>query len=72
MFIKRCYSTITAKKAYYHYQLVESFREGEKVKHRVIANLGSLTDNEIDKLIKSLNRLKIKPYKLKESNQEEA
>jgi hypothetical protein len=68
MFIKRCYSTVTARKPYYHYQLVESFREGKKVKHRVIANLGSLTDDEINRLIKSLNRLRTNPYKLKEPN----
>lgn len=62
MFIKKCYSTITVRRP--HYQLVESFREGKNVKHRVIANLGFLTDEEIDRLIRSLNRLKIKPYKL--------
>lgn len=62
MFIKKCYSTIAVRRP--HYQLVESFRERGKVKHRVIVNLGSLTDEEIDRLIRSLNRLKIKPYKL--------
>lgn len=62
MFIKKCYSTVTVRRP--HYQLVESFREGKKIKHRVIANLGYLTEEEIDRLIGSLNRLKIKPYKL--------
>lgn len=63
MFIKRCYSTIT-KICHPYYQLVESFREGKKVKHRVIANLGSLTEKQIDNLIRSLNRLKTNPYNL--------
>lgn len=67
MFIKKCYSTIT-KVRHPHYQLVESFREGRKVKHRVIANLGFLTEEEMDRLIRSLNRLKDKPYKLEKCN----
>ena len=66
MFIKRSYSTKT-KKRYYHYQLVESVRMGSVKKHRVIANLGALTDDEIDRLIRSLNKCKTRPYTLQEA-----
>lgn len=57
MFIKRCYST-TQKVRRYYYQLVESYRQKNKIKHRVIANLGSLSIEKIDSLIKGLTRFK--------------
>jgi hypothetical protein len=57
MFIKRCYSTKQDVRRYY-YQLVESYRQKNKVKHRVIANLGPLSIEKIDSLIKSLIRFK--------------
>lgn len=57
MFIKRCYSTKQTVRRYY-YQLVESYRQKNKVKHRVIANLGPLSLKKIDSLIQSLTRFK--------------
>ena len=63
MFVKKSYST-KAKRQIPYYQLVQSYREGKKVKHRVLANLGPLSDAEIDQIIHSLNRLKKNPYLL--------
>lgn len=57
MFIKRCYSTKQDVRRYY-YQLVESYRQKNKVKHKVIANLGPLSIEKIDSLINSLIRFK--------------
>lgn len=57
MFIKRCYSTKQDVRRYY-YQLVESYRQKNKVKHRVIANLGPLSIEKIDSLINSLIRFR--------------
>jgi len=57
MFVKRSYST-KQKVRHYYYQLVESYRQGDKIKHRIIANLGPLSTEKIDSLIKSLNRFK--------------
>lgn len=66
MFVK----IITTKKAgrsYKHYQIVESYRENKVVRHRVIANIGSLSQKSIDSLIRSLNRLKQTPLTLQEA-----
>lgn len=63
MFIKRCYSTLN-RKAKIHYQLVHSYYDNGTSRHRVIANLGSLSEKEINSLIKSLNRLKSQPFTL--------
>jgi hypothetical protein len=57
MFIKRCYSTKQDIRRYY-YQLVESYRQKDKIKHRLIANLGPLSVEKIGSLIKSLTRFK--------------
>lgn len=53
------------RNVYKYAQIVEGYREKGKVKHKVIAYLGRLTDKEIDSLIKGLNKLKAKPYSLK-------
>ncbi len=63
MFIKKSYST-KAKNKNPYYQIVQSYRECGKVKHRVLANLGPLSDKDIDRLVESLNRLKRNPYTL--------
>ncbi|MFQ5824111.1 MAG: IS1634 family transposase [bacterium] len=63
MFIKKSFST-KAKRKIPYYQIVQSYREDGKVKHRVLANLGALSEVQIDGLIRSLNRLKESPYPL--------
>jgi len=65
MFIKRIYSTKQKNRRYY-YQLVKSYRQNGEVKHEIIANLGSLPEERIDSLIKSLNRFKKEPFELKQ------
>jgi len=70
MFIKRSYST-KRKKIVPYYQVVESYREGGKNKHRVLSNLGHLSDEHIDKLVISLNKQKKKPYQLLNVNHED-
>ena len=70
MFIKKSYSTKRKKKVPY-YQVVESYRENAKIKHRVLANLGHLSDKHIDRLVKSLNKQKKEPYELAQINHED-
>jgi len=70
MFIKKSYSTKRDKLVPY-YQIVESYREGGKNKHRVLRNLGQISDEDIDKLVISLNKQKKKPYQLLHVNHED-
>lgn len=70
MFIKKSYSTKRNEVVSY-YQIVESYREGGKNKHRVLRNLGHLSDEQIDKLVISLNKQKKKPYQLLHVNHED-
>lgn len=49
MFLKKITSTIKGK-TYFHYQVVESYRENGKVKHRTLYSIGVLTDNEAARL----------------------
>ena len=56
MFLKK--STVTIKgKTYNNYKIVESYREKGKVKHRILTTLGSLTDEQAERL-----RLAISSY----------
>ena len=56
MFLKK--STVTIKgKTYNNYKIVESYREDGKVKHRILTPLGSLTDEQAERL-----RLAISAY----------
>lgn len=41
--------------------IVENYREGKKIKRRIIASLGELSEREIDNLMRGLNSLKSKP-----------
>ena len=66
MFIKTCKS-IKNGKTYYHYQIAHSYRENGKVKHKLIANLGSLPQKDVESLIKGLKRLRDKPIALEEA-----
>lgn len=66
MFIKTCASKKNGK-IYKHYQIVESYREEKYTRHRVITNLGSLSQKSIASLIRGLNRLKEKPLSLEEA-----
>ncbi|WP_066190602.1 IS1634 family transposase [Gracilibacillus timonensis] len=49
MFLKKSTTTINGKK-YNHYKIVESFREDNKVKHRILFNVGRLTDEQAEQL----------------------
>lgn len=66
MFLKTCI-TKRGDKTYRHYQIVKSYRDNGKTKHKVLANLGRLSQKSIDTLIRGLNRLKEKPLTLKEA-----
>lgn len=56
MFLKK--STVTIKgKTYNNYKIVKSYREDGKVKHRILTPLGSLTDEQAERL-----RLAISAY----------
>lgn len=72
MFIKKSYST-KRKKIVPYYQIVESYRDrgSGKIKHRILSNLGHLSDEDIDKLVISLNKQKKKPYQLLHVNHED-
>ena len=66
MFIKTCKS-IKNGKTYFHYQIVSSYRENGKIKHKLIANLGTPSEQDINSLIKGLNRLKKEPLPLEQA-----
>jgi len=72
MFIKKSYST-KRKKIVPYYQVVESYRERDsgKIKHKVLSNLGHLSEKQIDKLVISLNKQRTKPYHLSYVNHED-
>lgn len=49
MFLKKSTATIKGKQ-YHHYKIVESYRDEDKVKHRILFNVGKLTDEQADQL----------------------
>lgn len=49
MFLKKSSTTINGKR-YHHYKIVESYRDGNKVKHRILFNIGTLTDEQAEQL----------------------
>lgn len=49
LFLKKSTTTINGKK-YNHYKVVESYRDGDKVKHRILYNVGQLTDKQAEQL----------------------
>lgn len=49
MFLKKSSTTINGKR-YHHYKIVESYRDGNKVKHRILFNVGTLTDEQAEQL----------------------
>lgn len=49
MFLKKSSATIKGKQ-YHHYKIVESYRDRDKVKHRILFNVGKLTDEQADQL----------------------
>jgi transposase len=49
LFLKKS-STVINGKAYHHYKIVESYREENKVKHRILFNIGTLTDEQAEQL----------------------
>lgn len=49
MFLKKS-STVINGKAYHHYKIVESYREENKVKHRILFNIGTLSDEQAQQL----------------------
>nr|WP_042315668.1 hypothetical protein [Desulfofarcimen acetoxidans] len=54
MFLKK--STFKRNdKIYCHYKIVESYREDGKVKHRILFNVGTLSDEQAERLRITLN-----------------
>lgn len=49
MFLKKSAATINGK-TYFNYKVVESYRENGKVKHRILFNIGHLTDEQASRL----------------------
>ena len=49
MFLTQTSTTIRGK-TYTHYKLVESFRDGGRVKHRVLLSLGDLTAEQVQQI----------------------
>jgi hypothetical protein len=49
MFLKKCEASINGK-IYVNYKVVESYRTDGKVKHRTLFNVGSLTDEQANRL----------------------
>jgi transposase len=49
LFLKKS-STVINGKTYHHYKIVESYREENKVKHRILFNIGTLTDEQAEQL----------------------
>lgn len=49
MFLKKSSTTINGKR-YHHYKIVESYRDGDKVKHRILFNIGTLSDEQAEQL----------------------
>ena len=54
MFLKKSIKTVKGKK-YFHYSIVESFRDEGKVKHRLIFAIGQLDDEAANRLRLTLN-----------------
>ena len=52
MFIRKI--TNAQKKTYYH--LVESYREGKRVRHRTLLSLGKAGDGKLENLVEALSR----------------
>lgn len=66
MFLKICLSTKNGK-TYPYYQIVQSYRENGKVKHKRIANIGNISEKDADNLIRGLQKIKKKPISLEEA-----
>lgn len=66
MFIKTCKSKKSGK-TYLHYQIVQSYRENGKVRHKLIANLGTPSEQDINSLIRGLNRIRETPISLEQA-----
>lgn len=49
MFLKKSTATIKGKQ-YHHYKIVEYYRDEEKVKHRILFNVGKLTEEQASQL----------------------
>jgi len=49
MFLKKSASTINGK-TYFNYKVVESYRENDKVKHRILFNIGHLTEEQASRM----------------------
>jgi len=49
VFLKKSTTTIRGK-TYHNYKIVESYREGGKVKHRILFPLGALTEEQAERL----------------------
>ncbi len=45
-------------------QIVESYTEKDKHRHRLVANIGELSQKQIATLVKSFNRLLEEPFEL--------
>lgn len=69
MFIKKCKSVKNGK-PYFNYQIAHSYRQNGKVKHKLIANLGVLSDKNIDSLITGLQKIKNQPLPLEEAQRQ--
>ena len=54
MFLKKSTKTVKGKK-YFHYSIVELFRDEGKVKHRLIFAIGQLDDEAANRLRLTLN-----------------
>ena len=54
MFLKKSTTTIKGK-TYNHYKVVESYRVDGKVKHRILFSLGTLTDEQAERLRMALS-----------------
>jgi transposase len=66
MFIKAC-KRIKNGKTYTYYQIVQSYRQNGSVKHKIIANLGNPSNQDIDSLIKGLKRLQSESISIQEA-----
>ncbi|WP_127579676.1 IS1634 family transposase [Paenibacillus koleovorans] len=49
MFLKKSTATIKGTQ-YHHYKIVESYRDDGKIKHRILFNVGKLTDEQAEQL----------------------
>ena len=60
LFLKKS-STVINGKSYHHYKIVESYREQNKVKHRILFNIGTLSDEQAEQLKLAL-QVKSNPF----------